>query len=115
MLGRLVFSLMSYIHSAHSLALWALSVAAMLSSNLAVMMKLCVSYINLLMVSHQLLDYDVASHPNLLRLHECVIIRAKAVLPLFGLLLVAYTASAHSLAFFLALVLLVADVIVKDN
>ena len=82
MLGGLMFSLMSYIHSAHSLALWALSVAAMLSSNSAVMMKLCVPYINLLMVSHQLLDYDVASHPNLLRLHECVIIRAKAVLPL---------------------------------
>ena len=82
MLSRLMFSLMSYIQSAHRLALWALSVAAMLSSNSAVMMKLCVPYINLLMVSHQLLDYDVASHPNLLRLSECVILRAKEGLPL---------------------------------
>ena len=82
MLGGLMFSHMSYLQSAHRLALRALSVAAMLSSNSTVMMKLCVSYINLLMVSHQLLDYDVASHPNLMRLLECVIIRAKAVHPL---------------------------------
>ena len=82
MLGGLMLSTMSYIQSADRLALWALSVAAMLSSNSTVMVKLCVPYINLLMVSHQLLDYDVASHPNLLRLLKCVIIRAKAVLPL---------------------------------